>query len=127
MGYYQPSLSKHLSFGDFDPDGNDQGKHGSRRGSMLTVAPVDVTNVRLDVKQRLETGNYRKHRVIRRVNVNKLSNEEREQQMKQIKHCKKNSGKRSNQETIPILILMMKISIIKKVEELLVWLGVDQV
>ena len=77
------------SFGDFDPDGNDQGKHGSRRGSMLTVAPVDVTNVRLDVKQRLETGNYRKHRVIRRVNVNNLSNEEREQQMKQIKAMQK--------------------------------------
>ena len=81
-------LSSQL-FGDFDPDGNDQGRHGSRRGSMLTVAPVDVTNVRLDVKQRLETGNYRRHRAIRRVNVSNLSNEEREQQMKQIKAMQK--------------------------------------
>ncbi len=77
------------SFGDFDPDENAQIKQSGRRASMFSVAPVDVTSVRLDVKNRVESGNYRRHRAIRRGPTGNLTIEERDAQIKQIKAMQK--------------------------------------
>ena len=76
--------------GDFDPHDGD----GKVRGSMLSVAPIDVTNLRSDVKSRVETGNYRQrsshHRKGMVIGVTDL----REEQMKEIKALQRQMAKK---------------------------------
>jgi hypothetical protein len=53
------------SFGDFDPiEGESRA-----RGSFLRVAPLDVTNLRKDVQNRIEQGKFRQRNSRRRQNI----------------------------------------------------------
>ena len=76
------------SLGDFDPDANERSNPGGRRSSILNVTPLNVTKVRLDVKKQVESGNYR-HQKARRGPIGNISEEERIEQLKQIKAMQK--------------------------------------
>ena len=77
------------SLGDFDPDGNDKSNAGGRRSSILNVAPINITNMRVDVKKQVESGNYRQQKALRRGPIGNISEEERLEQLKQIKAMQK--------------------------------------